>query len=165
METGKYVQAFPEYGPERSGAPMRAYNRSDERPIRRRYGVLAPDVVVVLDASLLEEVDVTGGLKQEGLLIVNSETVAGRSRLQSRFSGNILCIPADRLASEAGSRFPSVVLLGALAAARGEPPLDALRDAVRRDLGAKLSAAALAANLAGLQAGYDAVHAPQAARA
>lgn len=156
LDAGRYVQAFPEYGPERSGAPVRAYNRSDDRPIRRRDGVGEPDVVVVLDPSLLEEVDVTGGLERGGLLIINSPRAPGFSRLRVRHQGRILCVPADDLASRAGTRFPSVVLLGAVAAALGEPPPAALRRAVQDHLGKKLSPAALAATLAAVGVGFDA---------
>nr|NIQ60152.1 pyruvate synthase [Gemmatimonadota bacterium]NIU80368.1 pyruvate synthase [Gammaproteobacteria bacterium]NIW32524.1 pyruvate synthase [Actinomycetota bacterium]NIX24741.1 pyruvate synthase [Actinomycetota bacterium] len=69
LKTGRHVQAFPEYGPERSGAPMKAYDRVSDRPIRRHCAVTEPDVAVVLDATLLGEVDVTSGLGADGLLL------------------------------------------------------------------------------------------------
>lgn len=110
LERGKFVQAFPEYGPERSGAPMRAYTRIDDAPVRRRYGITEPDAVVVLDESLLREVDVAEGLREEGLLIVNTENeLPGAVR-----------VPATRIA-DAGGGYVNVVMLGAVAAALGEP--------------------------------------------
>lgn len=110
LARGKFVQAFPEYGPERSGSPMRAYTRIDDAPIRRRYGVTEPDAVVVLDDSLLGEVDVTEGLGEAGLLIVNAESdVVDGVR-----------VPATKIANEGGG-YVNVVMLGAVAAALGEP--------------------------------------------
>jgi pyruvate ferredoxin oxidoreductase gamma subunit len=115
MAAGKEVQAFPEYGPERSGAPMRAYTRIDTRKIRCRYGITDPDVVVVLDESLLHEADPTEGLREGGLLIVNTE----------QGLDGAICVPATRIADE-GAGFVNVVMLGAAAAVLGEPPLDEL---------------------------------------
>jgi pyruvate ferredoxin oxidoreductase gamma subunit len=110
LEHGRFVQSFPEYGPERSGAPMRAYTRIDDAPIRRRYGITDPDVVVVLDDSLLREIDVAEGLRDGGRLIVNTEDdLAGAVR-----------VPATRIAA-AGGGYVNVVMLGAVAAAIGEP--------------------------------------------
>ena len=73
LREGKSVQAFPEYGPERRGSPMRAYTRYDDRPIRRRDSIEEPDAVVVLEPSLAGGPDVTDGLQPGGLLLVNSE--------------------------------------------------------------------------------------------
>jgi len=145
LEAGKAVQAFPEYGPERRGAPMRAYTRYDERPIRRHDLVTAPDVVVVLEPSLLADVDVAEGLKEGGLLLLNAEpgTMNGRS----------LCVPATRIAAEHGSKFVNLVMVGALAAALGEPSLDDVVEAANGMLGRKADPAALREALA---AGYAA---------
>ena len=109
MATGKQVQAFPDYGPERSGAPMRAYTRIDDAVIRRRYGITEPDVVVVLDDSLLHETKPAEGLREGGLLVVNTE---------QELEGAI-CVPAGRLATKG---YVNAVMLGAAAAALGEPP-------------------------------------------
>ena len=114
LERGKFVQSFPDYGPERSGAPMRAYTRIDDAPIRRRYGITEPTVVVVLDESLLREVDVREGLRDHGVLIVNSERAIPRARV----------VPASRIAA-AGAGYVNVVMLGAVGAALREP-LDGL---------------------------------------
>ena len=82
MRRGAWVQAFPEYGPERSGAPMRAYTRVDDRPVRRRYGITEPDAVVVLDPTLVREADVTRGLAPKGLLLVSSDAPVGHISAQ-----------------------------------------------------------------------------------
>jgi pyruvate ferredoxin oxidoreductase gamma subunit len=120
MAEGRDVQAFPEYGPERSGAPMRAYTRIDTQKIRRRYGITEPDVVVVLDESLLQEANPTEGLRDGGLLIMNSE---------GDLDGAI-CIPASRIAAQ-GAGFVNVVMLGAVSAALDEPALEAVLAAAR----------------------------------
>ena len=72
FKTGAYVQGFPEYGPERMGAPITAYNRISRNEIRVHSNIYTPDLVVVVDESLLESVDVTAGLKKEGAIIVNT---------------------------------------------------------------------------------------------
>jgi len=134
LRAGKSVQAFPEYGPERRGAPLRAYTRVDDRPIRRHDSVTKPDVVVVLEPSLLGEVDVTEGLAREGLMLVNAERppakVAGR---------RVACVPASRMAEQGGSKYANLIMVGALAAALGEPPVSYVADAAVDLLGKKVS--------------------------
>ncbi|MDE6606326.1 MAG: 2-oxoacid:acceptor oxidoreductase family protein, partial [Lachnospiraceae bacterium] len=73
FKTGKYVQGFPEYGPERMGAPITAYNRISEVPVTIHSNIYYPDYVAVVDDSLLESIDVTYGLKEDGALIINTE--------------------------------------------------------------------------------------------
>jgi pyruvate ferredoxin oxidoreductase gamma subunit len=135
MRGGKSVQAFPEYGPERRGAPLRAYTRVDDRPIRRHDAVTAPDVVVVLEPSLLNEVDVGEGLAKDGLVLVN-----GDQSPTGLEGGRVLLVPASRLAD---SKFVNVVMLGALAAALGEPRLEDLEEATVQQLGKKVPAETL----------------------
>jgi pyruvate ferredoxin oxidoreductase gamma subunit len=137
LREGKSVQAFPEYGPERRGAPMRAYTRYDERPIRRHDSVEEPDAVVVLEPSLAELADPPVG----AIFLVNSETPVDGA----------LCVPAGEIA---GPKGVNMVMLGALAAALGEPQLDRLAEAAVEVLGAKTDPAALHAALEG---GYAAV--------
>jgi 2-oxoacid:acceptor oxidoreductase gamma subunit (pyruvate/2-ketoisovalerate family) len=133
LREGKSVQAFPEYGPERRGSPMRAYTRYDDRPIRRRDSIEEPDAVVVLEPSLARAPDVTAGLRPGGLMLVNSE---------ESIDGAI-CIPADRIAPGA----VNLVMLGGLAACLGEPPIDRLAAATAEVLGKKADPARLAAAL------------------
>lgn len=139
LRAGKSAQAFPEYGPERRGAPLRAYTRVDDRPIRRHDSITTPDVVVVLEPSLLQEIDVTEGLSSDGLVLLNAETVP------SQLAGtHVLCVPATRLAAARGSKFANLVMVGALAAALHEPPADAVADAAAELLGKKAAAADVA---------------------
>ena len=135
LQSGKSVQAFPEYGPERRGAPLRAYTRLSDRPIRRHDGVTDPDLVVVLEPSLVGEVDVAEGLRPEGLILLNGDRVPPElAGLPARF------VPASRLAAEHGSSFVNLVMLGAAAAALGEPPLEDVQGAAVSLLGRKLGA-------------------------
>jgi pyruvate ferredoxin oxidoreductase gamma subunit len=135
LRAGKSAQAFPEYGPERRGAPLRAYTRVDDRPIRRHDSVTTPDVVVVLEPSLLAEVDVTEGLTSEGIVLLNGATappqLAGR---------HVLCVPATRMAATRGSKFTNLVMVGALAAALREPDVDTVADVAAELLGKKAAA-------------------------
>ena len=127
LESGRSVQAFPEYGPERRGAPLRAFTRLSDRPIRRHDGVTDPDLVVVLEPSLVHEVDVAEGLREEGLILVNGESVP------RELDGlPVRCVPA--------SRNTNLVMLGAVAAALGTPSLANLQDAAVRTLGRKVDA-------------------------
>jgi pyruvate ferredoxin oxidoreductase gamma subunit len=135
LRHGKSVQAFPEYGPERRGAPVRAYTRSAARPIRRHDSIDQPDLVVVLDPSLAPQ---SGeGVAEDTLLLVNAEDPP------PGLPGRVVCVPADRLAEGAGARFANVVMLGAVAAALREPPLEELQDAAVEVLGAKVSGEAI----------------------
>ena len=133
LHAGRSVQAFPEYGPERRGAPLRAYTRVDDAPIRRHDSITNPDVVVVLEPSLLHEFDVADGLAADGFVLLNGD------RVPAALSGlDVRCVPAERLA--AGSKFVNLVMVGALAAALGEPSVDAIADAAVELLGKKVFA-------------------------
>ncbi len=119
--SGKFVQSFPEYGPERSGAPITAYNRiSDERcPVHSN--IYDPDYVVVVDETLLESVDVTAGLKENGAVIVNTskapEEITGHLR---GYKGRVCTIDARRISMDClGAYFPNTPMLAAVVAVSG----------------------------------------------
>ena len=135
LRSGRSVQAFPEYGPERRGAPLRAYTRISDRPIRRHDSIEHPDLVVVLEPSLVGEASVDEGLSETGLVLVDADQppaeLAGR---------RVRCVPASRLAAARGSRFGNLVMVGAVAAALGEPPLEKVQEAAVELLAAKLPA-------------------------
>ncbi len=152
LDAGRYPQAFPEYGPERSGAPMMAYTRIDEQPIRLHAAIIAPDVVVVLDPALIREQNVTEGLDSQGLLIVNT----GRSDPTISLSdveGSVLMVPADEIAQKAGAKHANTVMVGVLAALLGEPSVDQLVTAVDEVM-ALLPESARDHNRKSVQAGY-----------
>jgi pyruvate ferredoxin oxidoreductase gamma subunit len=155
LKEDKSVQAFPEYGPERSGAPMLAYTRVDDRPIRRHCAVTRPDIVVVLDPSLTREVPVTSGLRQDGMLLLNVADPGEAEEVAKSYPGQVLGVKADHLAKEAGTRFPNVVLLGAYAGWVGTPSLEHMAEALVEVMG-HLPAKAKDASVRAMAAGYAA---------
>ena len=116
FNTGKYIQGFPEYGPERMGAPITAYNRISSSPITIHSNIYNPDYVVVVDDTLLESVNVTAGLKKEGAIIINTTKDANyiRNALKS-YEGEIYTIDARKVSLEAlGQYFPNTPMLAAI---------------------------------------------------
>jgi pyruvate ferredoxin oxidoreductase gamma subunit len=116
FETGKHVQGFPEYGPERMGAPITAYNRISDQPIRLHTNIYEPDYVVVVDETLLVAVDVTAGLKKEGGILVNTKRSAEEIRpLLHSYEGKVYTVDARRISMESlGKYFPNSPMLGAI---------------------------------------------------
>ena len=116
FQTGKYVQGFPEYGPERMGAPITAYNRISDTDIRVHSNIYDPQFVVVVDESLLEAVDVTAGLKEDGAILVNTE----RSKEEiiphlKGYKGKVYIIDARKVSIAAmGKYFPNTPMLAAI---------------------------------------------------
>ena len=116
FNTGKYIQGFPEYGPERMGAPITAYNRISSKPITIHSNICEPDYVVVVDDTLLETVDVTAGLKSEGAIVINTTKSPEylRSVLKG-YQGNIYTIDARKVSMETlGRYFPNTPMLAAI---------------------------------------------------
>ena len=116
FNTGKYIQGFPEYGPERMGAPITAYNRISNKPITIHSNIYEPDYVVVVDDTLLESVDVTAGLKKEGAIVINTTKEADELRgLLKGYEGEIYKIDARKISIEAlGKYFPNTPMLAAI---------------------------------------------------
>ena len=114
--TGKYIQGFPEYGPERMGAPITAYNRISSSPITIHTNIYEPDFVVVVDDSLLESVDVTAGLKETGAIIINTTKNGDELKnMLKDYNGNIYTIDARTISIEAlGKYFPNTPMLAAI---------------------------------------------------
>ena len=116
FNTGKYIQGFPEYGPERMGAPITAYNRISNNPISIHSNIYYPDYVVVVDDSLLDSVDVTAGLKEDGAIIVNTtlDADALKSKL-NKYNGAIYKLDARKISMEAlGRYFPNTPMLAGI---------------------------------------------------
>lgn len=116
FQTGKSVQGFPEYGPERMGAPITAYNRISDTPIRVHSNIYEPDYVVVVDESLLETVEVTKGLKKDGAIIVNS----GKSKEAilphlNGYEGRLYVVDAHKISMETlGKYYPNMPMLASV---------------------------------------------------
>lgn len=116
FNTGKFIQGFPEYGPERMGAPITAYNRISNKPITIHSNIYEPDYVVVVDDTLLESVDVTSGLKQSGAIVINTTKDADyvKSKLNN-YSGKVYTIDARKISIDAlGKYFPNTPMLAAI---------------------------------------------------
>ena len=116
MSLGKFIQAFPEYGPERMGAPVASFNRISDEPISIHFAVSNPDIVLVLDSSLLGSIDTTDGLSQNGILIVNTyeEPSALRSRIMLK-GRRLYTVDASKISKETiGRDIPNTPMLGAL---------------------------------------------------
>jgi len=116
FNTGKYIQGFPEYGPERMGAPITAYNRISTNPIRVHSNIYEPDYVVVVDDTLLTAVDVTAGLKEEGAIVIN--TTRGKDEIMSElkgYKGRVYTVDARKISEESlGKYFPNTPMLAAI---------------------------------------------------
>ncbi len=121
FNTGKYIQGFPEYGPERMGAPLTAYNRISNTPIRIHSNIYEPDYVVVVDDSLLECVDVTSGLKEDGAIIINTTKDASYLRsVLNGYGGKIFTIDARKISMETlGKYFPNTPMLASVVKVSG----------------------------------------------
>ena len=116
FNTGKYIQGFPEYGPERRGAPITAYNRISDKPITIHSNIYEPDYVVVVDDTLLEAVPVTDGLKKTGAIVINTTKSAEEvKKLLKGYEGEIYKIDAKKISEEAlGRYFPNTPMLAAI---------------------------------------------------
>ncbi|QAT43007.1 2-oxoacid:acceptor oxidoreductase family protein [Aminipila luticellarii] len=115
FSSGKHVQGFPEYGPERMGAPITAYNRITDKRCTVHSNIYTPDYVIVVDETLLGSVDVTSGLKEDGAIIVNSEKEpAELRRMLGGFKGKVCSIDARRISEETiGRNMPNTPMLAA----------------------------------------------------
>lgn len=146
FEQGRHAQAFPTFGSERMGAPVTSFCRISERPIRVREPVAEPDAVIVQDATLLHQVDVFGGLRSGGYVLVNSTQDLddlGLAELRRRIDPRrTLAIPAGEIARRnLGRPLPNAALLGAFAALTGVISLEAVKAAIADKFGARIAEA------------------------
>ncbi len=153
LDSGQYFQAFPDYGPERMGAPIRAFTRLSPDPITIHSQIEEPDVVLVLDPTLLGAVAVTEGLDEEGVLVVNTAMSPTEVREELDFHiGKVFTVDASHIAiEEMGREITNTPMLGAFAAATGLVSIDALAREVREWFGSKLSQEAVDANVRALK--------------
>ncbi len=128
---GKFSQAFPAFGVERRGAPVQAFMRMNEEPIRIRSQIYEPDIVIVQDPTLLQTVNVTSGLKNDGILLINTaETPQDFKHMNTK--AKILTIDATKIAMDIiGKPIVNTVLLGAFAAATGDVNVESIKKAVK----------------------------------
>lgn len=133
---GKYAQGFPSFGPERRGAPVAAFNRIDDKQIKVRSAVYKPDVVVVLDSSLVGLVNVTEGLKPDGTLIVNTPKSPEELKKELNFKGRVATVDASKIAwEELGVPITNTTMLGALIKVLDSVKLDSVKEPMEHRFG------------------------------
>ncbi|PKN76582.1 MAG: pyruvate synthase [Deltaproteobacteria bacterium HGW-Deltaproteobacteria-10] len=133
---GKYAQGFPSFGPERRGAPVAAFSRIDDQKIKSRSGIYKPDVVIVLDASLIGLVNVTDGLKPDGILIVNTTKDPNDVKKEVNFSGIVATVDGTGIArKEMGVPIANTTMIGALIKMTGFMGLADLKESVEHRFG------------------------------
>ncbi len=160
LSGGRYVQAFPEYGPERSGAPLRAYNRISSKELRMHCPVLHPQVVGVVDATLLDGINVAEGATEDAIFIVNSskDPKEIREKLGATQKQRVIIVDATKIAIECfGRALPNSPMLGAVCKVTGLVSLDALLEDVRKSFGKKFSQKIIDGNLEATRRGYEEV--------
>jgi len=136
ISAGKYAQGFPSFGPERRGAPVAAFSRIDEKKIKVRSGIYEPDVVIVLDASLISLVNVIDGLKPGGKLIVNTPKTPEEIKKELNFIGFVATVDGTGIArKEMGVPIANTTMIGALLKVIGVMGLEEMKEAVEHRFG------------------------------
>ena len=159
LSEDKYSQGFPEYGPEREGAPMRGFTRISDAPVRLHCTIDNPDVVVVLDDTLLETVDVCSGLGEGGTLVVNTalEPEDIRGMLSSPVS-RLFTVNATQIAlDEIGRPIPNTPMLGALIKVTEILSIETIYNDVRKKLGKKFTRQIVDGNINAVKRAYEEV--------
>jgi len=149
LQKGQYFQAFPDYGPERMGAPIRAFTRLSTEPINLHCQVGEPDIVLVLDSTILGKVDVTAGLKKNGMLIINTDkSPAELRKMLGLKTGKVFTVNASHIAiEETGRGITNTPMLGAFAKATGLFNIEEIIEQTRERFGKKLKAEVVEANV------------------
>lgn len=156
LQEGKFVQSFPEYGPERSGAPIKAFNRVADADIKIHSGVDQPDIVAVIDPTLLTAANPTEGLTSDSIMLVNTPNDSEWVREKTGFEGTIHAFDATKIANEAGSGYANVPVLGGLASILGSD-IEIVVKEVEKALGKKLPEEVVEKNIEALRKGYETI--------
>jgi pyruvate ferredoxin oxidoreductase gamma subunit len=159
-KSGKNIQAFPEYGPERMGAPVLAYNRIADEELTLHCQVTEPSIVAVLDPTLLDVVDVTDGVPADGTIIVNSKDDAETIKEKLDFAGDVWTVDAYGVAEkEIGRPFPNTPMLGGLMKATGLIEFDLFLEGIETELEKKFAhkPEVIDKNLAAIKRAYQEV--------
>jgi pyruvate ferredoxin oxidoreductase gamma subunit len=156
---GNYGQAFPEYGPERTGAPVRGYTRISDIPIRIHSAIQNPNVVIVLDHTLLDTIDVTEGTSSDSVLIFNTSLTKSEIRKKLKESDRkIYILNANQIAQEEiGRPIPNTVMLGALMKATGLMQMDTLLNGLTKKFKHKFSQQVIDKNIKAVKRAYEEV--------
>ncbi|MFQ6088465.1 MAG: 2-oxoacid:acceptor oxidoreductase family protein [Candidatus Methanofastidiosia archaeon] len=155
----KYIQAFPEFGPERMGAPIRAFSRISEERIDLHSQVYKPDVVVVIDPTLLSE-KIAEGLSRDGILVANTPLSPKKVRELTNFKGKIFTVDATKIArEEIGKPIANTACLGALVRATNIVELENLISKLKEKLGGKFSSKIVEGNARAIERAFEEVRA------
>lgn len=160
LSGGRHVQAFPEYGPERAGAPLRAYNRISERPLRMHCPVVNPKVVAVVDASLLDAIDAADGTTDDAIFVINTgkDPKEIRAKLKAKPSQKVFTVDATKIAIETiGRPLPNSAMLGAVNRATGIVDMNLLLEDIKGSFGKKFAQKIIDANLSAARRGFEEV--------
>ena len=160
LSGGRHVQAFPEYGPERAGAPLKAYNRISDKKLRMHCPVLEPKVVSIVDATLIDAINVAEGALEDAIFIVNTtkDPKDIREKLGAKGSQKVICLDASKIAIECiGRALPNSPMLAAVCKATGLVALDALLEDVIKSFGKKFSQKIIDGNLEAVRRGFKEV--------
>jgi pyruvate ferredoxin oxidoreductase gamma subunit len=158
LDAGKFSTSFPEYGAERSGAPMKAFNRISDVPVRVRSNVQTPDVTVVIDDTLLGNPDITLGMKEDSVLIVNTVKSLEKVREITGFKGKLAVIAATDIAMEQiHKNIPNTVMVGTIVRVTNIVPLDIVKTKVEDAFTGKFSNDLVEANLKAVERGFEEV--------
>jgi pyruvate ferredoxin oxidoreductase gamma subunit len=131
FEDGKYAQAFPSFGSERMGAPVQSFVRIADHKVRARNQILYPDYLIIQDSTLIGSIDVTKGLKPDGLVIVDTDKKPEQLKLNTK--AKVVTLPASRIALEViGRPIQNTTLIGAFAGATGLISVEAIKDSVKK---------------------------------
>ncbi|MBI5643201.1 MAG: 2-oxoacid:acceptor oxidoreductase family protein [Deltaproteobacteria bacterium] len=159
--SGKYVQAFPEFGPERMGAPVKAFNRISDEPIRLHCQVTDPRYVLIADPTLIGIVNVVEGTPDDAVFIINTQKSPSEMRTELGIKGNgpkVFTLDAAKISLETiGRVMPNTPMLGALAKATGFITLDALVDNFKLNYAKKFSPKVIDGNVAAMNRGFGEV--------
>ena len=160
LSGGRDVQAFPEYGPERAGAPLRAYNRISDKELRTHCPVKNPKVVAVVDATLLDAIDVTEGALDDAIIIVNTKKDPKeiREKIKAKASQKVMTIDASQIALDTiGRAMPNAPMIGTVTKATGIITLENALEDVKKSFGKKFSQKIIDGNLEAVKRGYSEV--------
>ena len=157
MHTGKYFQAFPEYGSERMGAPIKSYTRISDEPIELHCPILEPEIIIVVNDNLLGVENLTEGLSPDGTIIINTAEDPATIRRRLQFQGGaVWCVNASKIALEELRRdIPSTMMLAVVARASDIVTLDSAIDVTKESLGARLRPEIVQANVRSLERAYN----------
>lgn len=157
MREGKYIQSFPEFGPERMGAPIKAFTRISDQPIKIHSAVSFPDIVIVLDPTLVGHVNFGSGLTKDGLIIVNTnlnaESVIKAAHLEEK---KVIAIDASKIALETiGRNITNTAVMGALVKATNIVNIKSVIEEIEESFGAKFNRKMIDSNIAAAKRSFE----------